>query len=301
MGAHERRGGRRPCSKRGERDVRLVNHDGRLGLDLAGRFVDLELHSEKRFSSDPMSAFSDWDAIRTWAGGQSLGDAGPLVDPAKLGSPVPRPTQVFAIGLNYRDHAEEANLPIPETPMVFTKFPTCLVGPNAEVPLTSDRVDWEVEQVVVIGREAARVSAARAWDHVAGFTVGQDISDRRVQFAGKPPQFSLGKSATAFGPTGPALVSLDEFPHPDRLVLRCWVGGELMQESTTENLIFSVPELIEYISSYCVLLPGDLIFTGTPGGVGSVRNPRRYLVAGETIDSEIEGIGRLSNLCVTRD
>jgi 2-keto-4-pentenoate hydratase/2-oxohepta-3-ene-1,7-dioic acid hydratase in catechol pathway len=258
------------------------------------------MHSGKRFASDPMSVFARWDEIRAWASEQSTGDAGPLVDPERLGPPVPRPAQVFAIGLNYRDHAEEAGLPIPEVPMVFTKFPTCLVGPNAQVPLTSDRVDWEVEQVVVIGRRASRVAAERAWEHVAGMTVGQDISDRRLQFAGKPPQFSLGKSATAFGPTGPALVSLDEFQDPDALALRCWVAGERMQESTTRNLIFSVPELIAYISSYCVLEPGDLLFTGTPGGVGSVREPRRYLAVGETIESEIEGIGRLSNLCVAR-
>lgn len=281
--------------------MRLVNLDGRVGLDMAGRFLDLELQSGKRFSSDPMSVFSDWDEIRSWAADQSVGDAGPIVDPVKLGPPVPNPTQVFAIGLNYRDHAEEANLPIPDSPMVFTKFPSCLVGPNAEVPLTSDRVDWEVEQVVVIGREADRVPAERAWDYVAGFCVGQDISDRRLQFAGKPPQFSLGKSAKAFGPLGPALVSLDEFPEPDALTLRCWVEGELMQESTTKNLIFSVPELIERVSNYCVMSPGDLIFTGTPGGVGSVREPRRYLAEGETIESEIEGIGRLSNRCIARD
>ncbi|MCP4903413.1 MAG: fumarylacetoacetate hydrolase family protein [bacterium] len=281
--------------------MRLVNQAGRLGVDVAGRFIDLELHSGKRSSSDPMSAFADWDAIRAWASKQSAGEVGPRVEPAKLGSPVPRPTQVFAIGLNYKDHAEEANLPIPDAPMVFTKFPTCLVGPNAEVPLTSNRVDWEVEQVVVIGRQALRVPAVKAWDFVAGVTVGQDISDRRLQFSGKPPQFSLGKSATAFGPMGPALVSLDEFSAPDALELRCWVAGELMQESTTANLIFSVPELIEYISKDCALMPGDLIFTGTPGGVGSVRNPRRYLVPGETIESEIEGIGRLSNRCVARD
>ena len=284
-----------------EAQLRIVNRLGRAGLDVAGRFVDLERHSENRFSSDPMAVFSQWEAIRAWAETQSPDDAGPLVEPVKLGPPVPNPTQVFAIGLNYRDHAEEANLPIPDSPMVFTKFPSCLVGPNAEVPLTSDRVDWEVEQVVVIGREAERVKAARAWDYVAGFCVGQDVSDRRLQFAGKPPQFSLGKSSKAFGPIGPALVSLDEFSDPDALSLRCWVAGELMQESTTKNLIFSVPELIETISNYCVLRPGDLIFTGTPGGVGSVREPRRYLAVGETIESEIEGIGRLSNLCIARD
>ncbi len=281
--------------------MRLVNQQGRAGLDLGGRFVDLEHQSERRFSSDPMAVFARWEEIRSWAATQTVGDAGPIVDVTSLGPPVPNPAQVFAIGLNYRDHAEEAGLPVPETPLVFTKFPACLAGPHADVPLTSDRVDWEVEQVVVIGREAVRVSAERAWEYVAGFCVGQDISDRRLQFAGRPPQFSLGKSATAFGPIGPALVSLDELPDPDALELRCWVAGELMQSSTTRNLIFGVPELIEYISNYCPLGPGDLIFTGTPGGVGSVREPRRYLAVGETIESEIEGIGRLSNRCVDRD
>jgi len=182
--------------------------------------------------------------------------------------------------------------------MVFTKFPSCLAGPTAEVPLTSDRVDWEVEQVVVIGREASRVPADRAYEYVAGFSCGQDVSDRKVQFKDKPPQFSLGKSAAAFGPFVPALVSLDEFEDPDALVLRCWVEDELMQQSSTANLIFSVPELIETISRYCVLQAGDLIFTGTPAGVGSVREPRRYLAPGETIRSEIEGIGQLSNRCI---
>jgi 2-keto-4-pentenoate hydratase/2-oxohepta-3-ene-1,7-dioic acid hydratase in catechol pathway len=278
--------------------MRLVNLEGRAGLDVGGRFVDLAQHSDGRFSADPMDVFADWEAIRAWAGQHTAGDAGPLIEPAKLGPPVPRPTQVFAIGLNYRDHAEEASLPIPETPMVFTKFPTCIAGPQAEIPLTGDRVDWEVEQVVVIGREASGVSEREAWDHVAGMTAGQDISDRRLQFASKPPQFSLGKSARGFGPTGPALVSLDELADPDDIALRCWVAGEKMQESRTSNLIFSVPRLIEYISSYCVMLPGDLIFTGTPGGVGSVREPRRYLAAGELIESEIEDIGRLENRCV---
>jgi 2-keto-4-pentenoate hydratase/2-oxohepta-3-ene-1,7-dioic acid hydratase in catechol pathway len=277
-----------------------VNLDGRLGIDVGGRFIDLEARSDGRFPSDPMGVFSAWDEIRSWATDQTAIEDDPRIDADRLGPPVPNPAQVFAIGLNYKDHAEEAGLPMPNSPMVFTKFPTCLVGPNAKVPLTSDRVDWEVEQVVVMGRAADNVPASRAWEYVAGFCVGQDISDRKLQFSDKPPQFSLGKSATAFGPIGPALVSLDEFADPDALVLRCWVAGEQMQESTTRNLIFSVPELIEYISGYCILRPGDLIFTGTPGGVGSVRDPRRYLEVGETIDSEIEGIGRLSNLCVAK-
>ncbi len=278
--------------------MRLVNQGRRLGIEVQNRFIDVAKRSEGRFSSDPMDAFAAWDELRSWASTQTAEESDPTIELAQLGPPVPTPTQVFAIGLNYKDHAAEAGLPLPESPMVFTKFPSCLVGPSAEVPLTSDRVDWEVEQVVVMGREANAVPASEAWDYVAGFCVGQDISDRKLQFSDKPPQFSLGKSARAFGPIGPALVSLDEFEDPDALVLRCWVAGEQMQESTTANLVFPVSELIEYISRYCPLLPGDLIFTGTPGGVGSVRDPRRYLEVGETIESEIEGIGRLSNLCI---
>ncbi len=278
--------------------MRLVNLEGRLGLDVAGRFVDLEQASQGRIGSDPMAAFAAWSEIRRIASEQTVEGAGRPILPPHLGPPVPRPSQVFAIGLNYRDHAEEAGLPIPAQPMVFTKFPSCLAGPCAEVPLTSDRVDWEVEQVVVIGRETHRVRASNAWDHVAGLCVGQDVSDRALQFADKPPQFSLGKSASAFGPLGPALVSLDEIADRDDLKLHCWIDGESVQDSSTRNLIFGVPDLIVHLSRYCVLRPGDLIFTGTPGGVGSVRNPRRYLKVGETIESEIEGIGRLSNRCV---
>lgn len=278
--------------------MRVVNCEGRLGVEIDGRIVDVAERSAGRFPQDPMGMFGVWTDLLDWASELSVSDSDPLTDLSRLGPPVPSPTQVFAIGLNYRDHAEEASLPIPGSPMVFTKFPSCLAGPTAEVPLTSDRVDWEVEQVVVIGREASRVPADRAYEYVAGFSCGQDVSDRKVQFKDKPPQFSLGKSAAAFGPFGPALVSLDEFEDPDALVLRCWVDDELMQQSSTANLIFSVPELIETISRYCVLQAGDLIFTGTPAGVGSVREPRRYLAPGETIRSEIEGIGQLSNRCI---
>ncbi len=281
--------------------MRLINWAGRLGIEIEGRVVDVAERSGGVFSSDPMDVFSVWQELQAWAASQPATDSDPLIDASRLGPPVPNPAQVFAIGLNYKDHAEEASLPIPGSPMVFTKFPSCLVGPTSDVPLTSNRVDWEVEQVVVMGRTAARVRADRAYEYVAGFTCGQDISDRRMQFKDKPAQFSLGKSAAAFGPCGPALVSLDEFDDPDNLALRCWIDDELMQESSTANLIFSVPELIEAISRVCVLQPGDLIFTGTPAGVGSVREPRRYLAVGETIRSEIEGIGQLTNLCVAED
>jgi 2-keto-4-pentenoate hydratase/2-oxohepta-3-ene-1,7-dioic acid hydratase in catechol pathway len=164
------------------------------------------------------------------------------------------------------------------------------------VILFGDRVDWEVELVVAIGRRAENVSEARALEFVAGYCVGQDISDRKLQFASQPPQFSLGKSRASFGPIGPALVTLDELARPLDLALTCDLDGERMQSSRTSELIFGVPELIAYLSRHCELAPGDLLFTGTPGGVGSAR--KRYLKPGETLHSEIEGLGRLRNRCV---
>jgi 2,4-diketo-3-deoxy-L-fuconate hydrolase len=271
----------------------LANHLGRAVLWQDGSALDVERASGGVFGPDPMAAVVRWDEFRSWADG--VLDVGEAVTPDALGPPVPVPPKVFAIGLNYRDHAEEAGLPIPGAPMVFTKFPTCLVGPAADVVLWSDRVDWEAELVVVIARRADSVSESVALDHVAGYCVGQDVSDRRLQFQDKPPQFSLGKSRNSFGPLGPALVALDD---PSDLAITCDVAGERMQDSRTSQLVFGVPELGARLSRYCPLEPGDLIFTGTPGGVGSVRDPRRYLAEGEEIVTRIEGLGELRNRCV---
>jgi 2-keto-4-pentenoate hydratase/2-oxohepta-3-ene-1,7-dioic acid hydratase in catechol pathway len=205
---------------------------------------------------------------------------------------------VIGIGVNYRAHAQEAAMELPNQPMVFTKFPSCLVGPRADIVLSSGTVDWEVELVVVMGRRAHRVPAERALAHVAGYCVGQDVSDRRLQFADKPPQFSLGKSLDTFGPLGPALVMLDAVRDPNDLAIRCDIDGVVMQDGRTSDMIFSVPELIAFLSARLPLDPGDLIFTGTPAGVGSTRNPRRYLRAGEVVTSTIEGLGTLVNRCV---
>jgi len=215
---------------------------------------------------------------------------------AELGPPVPRPSQVFGIGLNYRDHAAEGGMDLPTAPLTFTKFPSCIVGPQADVPITGAMVDWEVEIVVGIGRHASRVTMDDAWSVVAGITLGQDISDRELQLAGSRPQFSLGKSFPAFGPIGPALVSIDTFEDPDDIELWCEVSGERMQSSSTRQLIFSVPVLIAYLSSVCTLAPGDLIFTGTPSGVGLARG--RFLAPGDVIVSGADHIGELRNLCV---
>jgi 2-keto-4-pentenoate hydratase/2-oxohepta-3-ene-1,7-dioic acid hydratase in catechol pathway len=276
--------------------VRLANVKGRAILLVGDGSVDVARASNQKFSADPMHALQRWDAFVGWASGVRAAEAAPLE--TDLGPPIPRPAKVFAIGMNYREHAKEAGLDIPKTPVVFTKFPNCLVGPRADVELSSDFVDWEVELVVAISRHGRRIPQSQAFDYVAGYCAGQDISDRRLQFADKPPQFSMGKSADTFGPIGPALVSLDAFPDPNDLALTCDVAGERMQEARSSDLIFPVGELIAFLSHLCTLEPGDLIFTGTPSGVGSTRNPRRYLKAGEEIVSAIEHIGTLVNRCV---
>jgi 2-keto-4-pentenoate hydratase/2-oxohepta-3-ene-1,7-dioic acid hydratase in catechol pathway len=205
------------------------------------------------------------------------------------------PRQVFAIGLNYRDHAAESGLPAPDVPVVFTKYPTSITGPSAAVALPSDFVDWEAELVAVIGARAEHVKAADAWSHVAGLTVGQDLSERKVQLAGPAPQFSLGKSYPGFGPIGPAIVTLDEIADVDNLEISCLLDDEVLQKGRTSDLIFSIPELVEHISAICPMLPGDLIFTGTPAGVGGARTPNRFLTPGSALITAIEGIGELRN------
>jgi 2-keto-4-pentenoate hydratase/2-oxohepta-3-ene-1,7-dioic acid hydratase in catechol pathway len=219
----------------------------------------------------------------------------PAFEPRASGPPVPRPQKVFGIGLNYRSHAAESNMDLPELPLVFTKFPSCICGPVDDVLLSGPRVDWEVEMVVVIGRKGRRIPADQAWSHVAGLTVGQDVSDRQVQFSVKPPQFSMGKSFDTFGPIGPVLASVDSFPDPDAVSLSCDVSGERMQQACTDDLIFGVPQLVEYLSSVCTLEPGDLIFTGTPSGVGAARG--RYLVDGDVVSSTMDVVGTMTNRC----
>jgi 2-keto-4-pentenoate hydratase/2-oxohepta-3-ene-1,7-dioic acid hydratase in catechol pathway len=167
------------------------------------------------------------------------------------------------------------------------------------VPDGRTKVDWEAELVVCIGRRARGVAAAEAWSYVAGLTCGQDISDREEQFR-SVRQFTLAKSRDTYAPTGPVLVTPDEVPDRDDLGIRCTLDGEEVQASRTNDLIFPVPALVEFISSWCTLEPGDLIFTGTPSGVGDSREPPRYLVAGQTIETEIEGIGTMRNATVAR-
>ena len=273
--------------------MKFANYDGRASVVINDRVIDVERASGGAFGPDVQGAYDAFDDLITAAKGfdASLGE--PL-DKAKLGSPVPRPRQVFAIGLNYFGHAEEAGLAVPEVPATFTKFPSSLSGPFDPIPCEGPTLDWEVELVVVIGRTARSIHAANAWDVVAGLTVGQDISERTMQFAAGG-QFSLGKSYEGFGPVGPWLVTPDEVPDPNDLRLRCWVNDVLVQDDRTTDMVFTVPSLIERLSAITTLWPGDLVFTGTPAGVGITAQPPRFLAVGDVVRSEIDGIGAILN------
>ncbi len=273
--------------------MRIANVQGRstlLGPEGAG--LDIAKASDGRFDAEPQALYERWAEFCEWAPGRAeLADL--AVDEAAVGAPVPLPRQVFAIGLNYADHVNESGMQRPATPAVFTKFLTSITGPYARVVLPNATVDWEVELVVTVGVRAVEVSEGDAWSHVAGLSVGQDLSDRVLQLAGAAPQFSLGKSYPGFAPIGPALVTVDEFDDPDDLELGCQLDGEVLQLGRTRDLLFSVPELIARLSAVCPLLPGDLIFTGTPSGVGGARKPPRFLTPVSVLTSHIEGIGEI--------
>jgi len=279
--------------------MRLANLAGRLVVLTAdGSAVDVAAASAGRFGPDPQDAYDRWAEFADWAAGLDSSTGTVSVTEAALGPVVPRPRQIFAVGLNYRDHAAESGLQLPDQPMVFTKFASCLTGPFGEIRLSGDRVDWEVELVVVIGRTATGVGPEEAWDHVAGLAVGQDVSDRAVQMLGAPPQFNLGKSFPGFGPVGPWLSTLDEVPDRDDLTLTCVVNGETVQSGSTREMVFGIPELISYLSGVCPLQPGDLIFTGTPAGVGMGRRPARYLAPGDVLETRISGLGEMRHRIV---
>lgn len=275
---------------------RLIDIDGRAALERDDHWYDLERLSGDSALADTMQAVARHPELHALYEATAGREPDGAIDPARLGPCVPRPQKVFGIGLNYRTHAAESNMELPEAPLTFTKFPSCLTGPTADIALSGPAVDWEVELVIAIGTGGRHIAPGDAWSHVAGLTLGQDVSDRVVQLSGKPPQFSLGKSFDTFGPIGPALVSVDAFDDPDDVEIWCDVAGERMQHARTSDLIFSVPDLVSYLSDICTLVPGDLIFTGTPSGVGAARG--RFLQTGELVESGNDVIGRLANRCV---
>jgi 2-keto-4-pentenoate hydratase/2-oxohepta-3-ene-1,7-dioic acid hydratase in catechol pathway len=285
--------------------VRIANLSNRLSLITGDLAVDVHTASEGRFDTDPAAVYPRWQEFTQWAA-QTV-----LAEPARfgpqqfsresLGSPSPAPRQVYGIGLNYGEHVAESGFARPDTaPPVFTKFPSCITGPYADITLPpGGHTDWEIELVVIIGRTAAHVPASAAWDYVAGLSAGQDVSERILQLAATPPQFSMGKSYPGFGPVGPWLVTPDEFANPDDLELSCAINGDQMQKGRTRDMIFGVAELIEQLSAVTPLLSGDVIFTGTPSGVGMGRDPQRWLQPGEVLTSHIEGIGEMRHRFVS--
>jgi 2-keto-4-pentenoate hydratase/2-oxohepta-3-ene-1,7-dioic acid hydratase in catechol pathway len=278
--------------------MRFGTQDGRFVLLADGRVLDVHAAADGDLPWEPLSALDRWDDVRAFAASADWGAASALEE-SRLGPPVPRPRQVFAVALNYRPHAAEAGFVPPETPLVFTKFPTCVTGPAATVRLPEGKVDWEVEVVAVIGRGGYRLERAQAWDAVAGITCGQDLSERVLQLAGTPAQFSLGKSFPGFGPIGPVAVTPDELPDRDDIGFASWLDGEPVQQGRTSEMIFPVDDLVARLSAVCPLLPGDLVFTGTPAGVGNRMQPPRYLQPGETLVSRVDGVGEIRQYFVT--
>lgn len=256
-------------------------------------WVDLPAASDGRFA-DPDAIFADWAGFLAWA--RDLGGVRrhPL-DAAELGIPPVPARQVFGAGLNYGSHLTEAGRERPELPLFFTKFPSSLCGPDDDVELATDMVDFEAELVVVMGSRADRVAPEQAWSHVAGLTAGQDISARDVQRSG---QLSIGKSFRTFAPVGPWISTLDDFDDPDDLALHCTLNGSTVQQARTSDMVFGVAELVSLLSAVTPLLPGDLVFTGTPSGVGVFREPPLFLRPGDVLTTSVEGVGTLRNHCV---
>ncbi|HTW13724.1 MAG TPA: fumarylacetoacetate hydrolase family protein [Nocardioides sp.] len=281
--------------------MRIANHAGRAVLVLGDdQAADIATVSEGAFGPDLPGIYERWEEFTAWAATvDPVADV--TLERAALESPSPRPSQVVAIGLNYADHAAETGYEAPqELPPVFTKFASSITGAFGEIDLPpGGNTDWEVEVVAVIGRTAHRVAEADAWSYVAGLSIGQDLSERVLQFVGQAPQFGFAKSYPKFAPIGPWLVTLDELEAAgldrDDLALGCAIDGETVQDGRTSKLIFSIPRTIAKLTEVLTLQPGDVIFTGTPDGVGFGMEPPRYVRSGETLRTWVEGIGEMEH------
>lgn len=292
--------------------MRLVtyihNEAPSLGLVVNDRVIDLRSAYIQRDPegilppSDMLSLIQSgqqtWEILRqtaAWAETHPISSSYPLAD-LKLSMPIANPSKIICVGLNYMDHCREQNLEIPKSPVLFAKFPSTLIG--HEQPITwsdkiSSQVDYEAELAVIIGKTARNVTAERAYEYVAGYSIINDISARDVQFADQ--QWVRGKSFDTFCPMGPFFVTPDEIGNPMELPIRLSLNGKVMQESNTNEMIFKLPYLIEFITQTCTLLPGDIISTGTPAGVGVFQDPKVLLKPGDLLEVEIDGLGLLRN------
>ena len=266
---------------------------------LAG-FVDIEKFSGGKLPSDPMACIERWSEVCSLAKSLASAKATELtpLDFDKLDCPVPRPRQIFAVGVNYKAHAAEMNHGLPKEPLVFTKFPSSLNRPHGQIKLVGEKCDFEAELVAVIAKGGRNISLTDAWSHVAGLCAGQDFSDRALQYANTPPQFSLGKSRAGFAAIGPYITDAATLATRGNLEMTCRVSGEVMQHTQTDDMIFEIPDIIAYLSSICELFAGDVIYTGTPSGVGAGRTPQRFLRAGDIVETTIQDLGTLRNTCI---
>jgi len=232
--------------------------------------------------------------VESWVSQSPASAAVPLAD-VKLLAPVPHPPKFICVGLNYRDHAEETGLQIPSVPTIFNKFPTAIIadGDSIVLPRSSEKPDYEAELAFVIGKGGRHIPADAWREHVFGYTIVNDVSARDYQMA--TSQWLMGKTFDTFAPMGPCLVSADEVPDPHALDISLTLNGEVMQSSNTRHLIFRIPELIAFLSSVFTLEPGDVVSTGTPGGVGFARKPPRYLRPGDEVVVRVQGLGELRN------
>ena len=288
--------------------MRFANLQGRAVLvvrdtDGADRAVDLERASDGRLGPDPAVYvdLANHPLLEALAAGVSAG-GWPVLDAALLGAPVPRPPKGLGVGLNYRTHAIESGREFPTEPHFFGKTNNCVAGPFDDVvaPAGRHEIDFEAEVVIAFGRTCKGATEDDAWKYLAGVTCGQDISDRGEQFRPPIKQFTIAKSYDTFGPTGPFLVTPDELADRDALDLRGVVSGEVMQEANTSDLIFSIPALVVWLTRFMTFGPGDLVWTGTPGGVGEARTPQRFLVDGDVIETTVSGVGTMRNRVVVR-
>lgn len=283
--------------------MKLVTYDGgqgpRLGLIANNAVIDLADATNGALPADMRGFLEMGDAGLQQA--QSLSHAqGRPLNEVRVMAPILNPSKIVAIGLNYMDHCREQGIQPPKRPTTFTKFPSSIIGPGDEIRWNSDltqKVDWEVELAVVIGKKARNVSAADALDYIAGYTICHDVSARDLQLE-KGDQWIVGKSLDTFCPLGPVLVTKDEIRDPHNLSLRCLVNGKAVQDSNTKELIFNIPYLIEFLTKGITLLPGDVVTTGTPDGVGAFLKPPVFLKDGDEVTVEIEGIGTMTNRCV---
>jgi 2-keto-4-pentenoate hydratase/2-oxohepta-3-ene-1,7-dioic acid hydratase in catechol pathway len=261
----------------------------RLGLIKADSIIPIDLDGD-------MIEFIKSDRVLKFQGSKAID-----LDRVKLAPPVNRPSKIIGIGLNYKDHGEEQKARIPDLPMIFAKFPSTLIGPNDEITWdvnVTSKVDFEGELAVVIGSRIYNCHESEALEAVFGYTCANDVSARDLQFS--DIQVLRGKSLDTFCPLGPWIVTGDEIPNPNSLKVRCWLNGRLMQDSNTSLMIFRIPVLISILSRHFTLLPGDIILTGTPRGVGVFRDPPVFMKEGDEVTVEIEGVGRLVNTCRTR-